>query len=350
MALACVEEDAGFLCLFQHSAAPVVEGQHPGVGGGGLHVRFRQSQKCAHHHPVQPGPGVPLGLGGGDDLFEAGLAAAGVHEFSPQALGTVGEGFEFLVGHGAKSGENGPLSGGKSMNFCTLKNGRHLLGHIPLPVAALRQQPPQGGGGGIFVIGEFVMVAALPGDGHGTHFRVPGRHGFAVFDSENIVGACNQFTLQAHPGKGLLPGGGEGQALFQLIPEDGREVLGQKRPGGGHQGIAVCIFGTEAQLVAEIAQNRHASIGEALGRGQGVMGGQLQHQVGACGNGGSGPEGFVKNGRSAPLDEAAAHQTDDGRFRAAEATNHAHLLPMAQMQGVIFTDDSDCFQNFVTFS
>ena len=47
---------------------------------------------------------------------------------------------------------------------------------------------------------------------------------------------------------------------------------------------------------------------KTLGGGQGAGDRQLQHQVGSTGNGGLGPEAFVKQGRVAPLDKIAAHK------------------------------------------
>ena len=217
------------------------------------------------------------------------------------------------------------------------------------PRPALQHETSYRRGGGIFPVGRPVVIAPLPPDGKGNHRGALGENGLAVFHGQNVVGAAQDFPGQPHLRESLGAGGGEGLAAVQFPAEQGRKVLRKQRPGGLHQKLCFAGFRAEAKGIAQLRQNADASRGEPLGGGQAHGGWQLHHKVGAAGDGGLCPEGFIHDGGRAPLDVIAAHGAHNGGFPAKLRLDPVELLAVACMKGVIFGNDTNGFQNSPSF-
>ena len=109
--LTCIGECPGLPCRFQKCPTSVIECQHPGVGSRGGQVFFCQPQIGTQNHSVQPCPGVSLGLGGLNNLLQCSKLSCVLHQFPPQALRAVGQGFKFSIGHCPQTAQNGLLAG-----------------------------------------------------------------------------------------------------------------------------------------------------------------------------------------------------------------------------------------------
>jgi hypothetical protein len=57
----------------------------------------------------------------------------------------------------------------------------------------------------------------------------------------------------------------------------------------------------------------------------------------------------MEHGGSTPLHKVAAHQTHDTAVRADFTADMGHLLPVTQVQRVVFTDNSGDLQKNPTF-
>ena len=56
---------------------------------------------------------------------------------------------------------------------------------------------------------------------------------------------------------------------------------------------------------------------------------------------------LIEDGRMPALNKITAHQAHNGRFFGVCTTDHGHLLGMTQVQGIVFTEDTDKFhKNF----
>ena len=88
-----------------------------------------------------------------------------MHEFSPEPFATVGQRFEFCVGHGSQFRQNGPFSCGDGVKGCVFKNGPRGSGNTVFPVVSDQHQIPDGSGGRIFRIHTEGMIAALAVNG-----------------------------------------------------------------------------------------------------------------------------------------------------------------------------------------
>lgn len=82
---------------------------------------------------------------------------------------------------------------------------------------------------------------------------------------------------------------------------------------------------------------------------QGNFGGKLQHQVSAAEQGGLGTDGFIHDGRSAPLDVIAAHQAHNGGISSAARPDVPELAQMPIVEGVIFANNADRFHGIRSF-
>jgi hypothetical protein len=213
---------------------------------------------------------------------------------------------------------------------------------------------PDSGGGRIFCIGIFCVVASLPDDHQRLHSTVLGQDGLAVFHGEDVVRPEYKLRIGSQSFQSSLTGSREGDSLIQLAAKQGRKLGTQQDPGGVHQGSGIAAFAAKAQIVAERAQNGHASGGEALCGGKHIRGGQFQHQIRSGQHRSPGPKGLVHDGRVAPLDIIAAHQADNGCVLAEIFLDPTDLLVMPPVEGVIFAYDSDDFQKnpsfFIKFS
>ena len=112
--------------------------------------------------------------------------------------------------------------------------------------------------------------------------------------------------------------------------------------GGAHQGLRIRGFRAEAQCITKGRQSPDTSGSEALRRGQGGIHRKLQHQVRSAAQCCLCPEGLVDDGGHSPLNEAAAHGADDGAVGSEPLTNGRKLLAVAQVQGVVFANDTNC--------
>ena len=175
-----------------------------------------------------------------------------MHEFAPQTLPTVGQGFKFLVGHGAQPGEYRPFSGGKAMQGRVFKNRPGRFRDEGTPRPALQHETSYRRGGGIFMVGRPVVIAPLPPDGKGNHGGALGENGLAVFHGQNVVGAAQNLPGQPHLRESLGAGGGEGLAAVQFPAKEGREVLRKQRPGSLHQRRGFAGLRAEAKGVAQL--------------------------------------------------------------------------------------------------
>ena len=328
--------------FFQDGSAPVIKGQHPDIGNGGRKIFSGEAQTGAHDHPVDAAAGVALGLGGFNDGIQGGAGTAGVHELPPQTFGTVGQGLKGLIAHGSQTSQNGSLAGGDVVERGVFEKFHGFAGNVRLPIAMLHHQSPDGGGGGILQLGLGVMVVASPMDGHGLQVGFLGQDGFAVFHSQNIIGAFQQCAVQTHFFQSRLTGCGERFAQLQLTSEQRREFLAEKCFGGVHQGILVGGFCAETEFVTKTGEDLHAAGSKALGRGEGINGGQLQHQICPAPDGSFSPDGFIDNGRDATLDKIAAHQTDNGGIFPLKQVD---LLLVAGVQWIVFAYNSNSIQN-----
>ena len=268
-----------------------------------------------------------------------------MHKFSPQSFGAIGKGLKFLVFHGTQFAEDCPLTGFQTVQRCAaetiLCSGRHKGLKIPL----LQHHFPHCGGGRVLFIRKLIMIAAAPVNGQWLHGRILRQDCLTVFHSQNVVGSFQQSGIQAHSGKRRLTGSREGHTLFQLLPEQGREFFTEQSRCSILKLLRICCFSTETKSVAEFSQNGDTAGGKTFGRGEGIFNRQLQNQVCAAAQSGFCTDGLIDNGRGSPLNKIAAHKADDCGFRAKKLPNPINLFLMSQVQRIIFTDDSDGFQN-----
>ena len=229
------------------------------------------------------------------------------------------------------------------------KNFPGTVGHKGLIIPAFQQKSAHSGGGRVFKIGKVVVIAAAPVNGQRLHGATLTNDGFAVFHTEDVVGAAQNTGIHLQFLQRSLTGRRKGFSRVQMTAEQGRKVRGQQGCGGSDQCAFVSGFRAEAKLVAEAAQDLHTAGGKALRRGKDTGDGQLQHQIRATAHRGGCTEGFVDDGRAAPLNEIAAHETDDGSILPQQTANCVKLLHMTLMQGVIFTDNTDRFQKTPSF-
>ena len=185
------------------------------------------------------------------------------------------------------------------------------------------------------------MIAAAPADGPDLQRTVLGQYRLAVLHSQNIVGVFRQRCSQCR-----LAGSGKGKSLIKLQTQLFRKIRSKQRFRGGQQRLHIAGLGAKGKKIAKAGEDLHAPGGKPLCRAQGVGHRQLQHQVGAAFDGGSGPEGFVKNSRGAPLNKVAAHKANHSGIRF----HRPQLLLMPQVKGVILADDSRNFQKNPSFS
>ena len=141
--------------------------------------------------------------------------------------------------------------------------------------------------------------------------------------------------------EGPLPGGGIGDARFQLgqgLLHGGvfQQDVGDAREGGG-----VGVLGPEAQAVhhPQPRQNIHGALGEALRRAEGIGRGQLQHQVGPLTHGSPGPGVLGQNGGFAPLDKVPGHTAHQGAVLSPRPVDGRQLVGVSPVKGVVFRDD-----------
>ena len=80
---ACVHQPVRMLQI-EEAAPGLVEGQDADIGSRTLQICLRQAKVGADQHPLDAGPGVALGFGGGDDRLDARFRPAGAHEAPPQ--------------------------------------------------------------------------------------------------------------------------------------------------------------------------------------------------------------------------------------------------------------------------
>ena len=204
-----------------------------------------------------------------------------------------------------------------------------------------------GGGGGILRIGGGTVVVALPQNGIWLHRAVLRQDGFAVFYSKNIIGTLQQIGVILQCGGS---GGREGQTLVKLLTQSVLKVVRQQRFCGRYQGTGIAGFCAEAKKITKSAKNLYAAGGKALRRRKGIGKRQLQHQIGAAEKSRLRPEGFMEDGRIAPLDKIAAHQANDGAILTEFGTDGVELLFVTVVKGVIFANNADSFQKYPSFS
>ena len=221
------------------------------------------------------------------------------------------------------------------------EKGKGLLRDAVFPVVPVEHQPPDSSGGRVFRVGDLGVVAACPVDGENLHRAALGEDGLAVFHSQNVIGAGENGGIQSQLIHGGLPGGREGGTGVQLGAEPGGKFLRQECLRGRPQGCGLSGFRAEAEGIAHPGEDLHTPGGEAFGGRQGGGDGQLQYQVGAAFDGGACPEGFVDDGGMAPLDKIAAHGADNGAIGTEFLPDQGNLLLMAQVQGVVFANNTN---------
>ena len=124
----------------------------------------------------------------------------------------------------------------------------------------------------------------------------------------------------------------------------------QQSLGGGKEGVRLGCLCTEAQGITQGSQGPHPGGGKAFSGGKSPGDGQLQHQIRPTGHRCGGTGRLVDNRRAAPLDKIAAHGADNGGICPKFPANVIHLLLMAQVQGVVLTDDPDGFHGTSSFN
>ena len=336
-----IDVSAGLFCFFQNSPACFCEGQNTGIGDVCFQHFPGNTQKSTEDHPLDPGAGIAFGFGGSNDVLQGGFCPAGVHELPPQALAAVGERFEFFVSHGPQPGQDSPFTGFQRMKGGIFENGAGGFGDAAFPVVGKEHQIPDGGGGRVFRVGHFSMVAACPVDGENVHGAALGENGLAVFHSQNVVGQGENVCFWPHGGQSGLAGSREGFSGIQMLAEQGRKFGTEKGSGGLHQRFFVGGFGAEAQHITHPGKDPDTFCRKTLSGGEGCRDGKLQYQIRAAEKGGFRPGTLVDDGRHTPLNIIAAHGADNGCFFAELFTNQPDLLQMAQMQGVVFANNTN---------
>ena len=135
-----------------------------------------------------------------------------------------------------------------------------------------------------------------------------------------------------------------------MAAQSSGKIIGQQSPGGIHQQIAVCRFGTEADGIAKSAENGYAAGGKTLGGGQGILHRQFQYQVGTAHQRCFCTVHFIKNGRMTPLNKVAAHEANNTGFRAEGGPDGIKLLFVAQVERIVFANHPNGLQINPSFS
>ena len=334
----------------QYLATLVAEGQHSNVGRRGFGLLPGDAQPGAEYHSPDAGQGIALGFGLGADIFYRAPFADGFQQPVVQTLIGVGQSGKLIGGQTHQCTQHGVFQAvffdeRLSLVHGLLQDGCCAFGQIGKCFVKLTfpQQLPDVGCRGVFALCALVVTGTHTGDGEDVHPGLPADQRLAVFDGKNVVGLLQNFGPFLDPRiQRPLPGGGVGNAGFQMEQSVLHRLMFQQQGSGLLEQFRIGVLRTEAQVGehAGTQQDIHCTLCKAFGRPQGIGGRQLQHHIGTAQNGGLCPQMLGQNGGITTLHKIRGHTANHCTILTQSSLCRRNLVGVSFVKGIIFRNNA----------